>query len=175
MGGGHAPGTGRRGTTEFPPSWSSDRIINAVIDVAKNPDEEPGLQPNGRWRTTGVRDGVEIVVLLQPDGEIHTAYPVSGPGVTRNPDKAANPHQPTVADLAAGKFSYLAEHLLDELADRLPAADLAHYRSLHHCGEWEELADVLAAHVNKEGVQLSDQERDELRSLVASRAWTFPG
>jgi hypothetical protein len=167
VGGGHAPGTGRRGTTEFPVSWSRDRIMDEILDVAKNPDEVPRRQHNGRWCATGIRGGVEIVVLIEPSGEIHTGYPVRGAGVTRNPDQPRDPANLTVADLEAGRVSHFATSLLDWLADRLPAEDLAHYRSLHYAGEWEELADVLAAHVHNEGIALSDEERDELRRLTA--------
>lgn len=168
MGGGHAPGTGRRGSTEFPASWSRDRITDAIVDVAKNPDEVPRRQYNGRWRTAGVRDGVDIVVLVESGGEINTAYPVSGPGVTRNPDQGTDPANPTVADLVAGNVSHFAGVLLDALADRLLAEDLAHYRSLHHAGEWEELADSLAAHLVKEDVALTLEEHENLRRLLTA-------
>lgn len=109
--------------------------MDEILDVAKNPDEVPRRQHNGRWRATGVRGGVEIVVLIEQSGEIHIGYPVRGPGVIRNPDQARDPANLTVADLEAGRISHFATSLLDRLADRLPADDLAHDRSLHHAGE----------------------------------------
>ncbi|MFC8046123.1 EndoU domain-containing protein [Nocardia sp. NPDC057353] len=85
-GGGHAPGTGAPNKTEFPDSdpWTDDHIIDRIQDVAKNPDQTPVLQDNGRYRVSGVRDGVLIEVIVNPDGSIRTGYPVSGPGVYRN-------------------------------------------------------------------------------------------
>ncbi|SFP80630.1 EndoU nuclease [Amycolatopsis arida] len=166
MGGGHAPGTGRRGTSEFPASWDRDRIMATILDVAKRPDERPRRLPNGRWRTAGTRDGVDVVVLLDAAGEVFTAYPTGGPGVTRNPDTAADPANPTLADLVAGGVGHFAAALLDSLADRLDAADLAHYRELHWSGEWEELADELAAHLTARPFPLDADERDHLRRLL---------
>ncbi len=138
----------------------------AIIDVAKDPDERPRKQPNGRWRTAGVRDGVDIVALIEPDGQVRTAYPVGGTGVTRNPDAARDPANPTVDDLSAGRISYFAETLLDQLAGRLPADDLAHYRGLLWSGEWEELADVLAAHLATGSFRLSPDEHTNLEYLL---------
>jgi len=143
--------------------------MDAVVDVAKHPDEVPRRQRNGVWRTVGVRDGVEIVVLVEADGAIRTAYPVTGAGVTRNPDGPVNPAELTVDDLVAGRISDAATQLLDGLADRLPADDLAHYRELYHAGESEELAEVLAAHVDTERVPLSQEESAHLTTLRA--AW----
>jgi hypothetical protein len=84
-GGGHRAGAG--GETEFPADWDDERILNNVEDVARNPDnwpEEP--QPNGRWRIEGVRDGVHITAIVNPDGSIRTAWPREGdPGVIKNP------------------------------------------------------------------------------------------
>lgn len=168
MGGSHAPGTGRRGTTEFPAGWSRERIMDTILDVAKDPDEVPRRLRNGVWRTVGVRDGVEIVVLVAGDGAVRTAYPVSGPGVIRNPDRAADPASLTVDDLAAERIGDAAAKLLDALADRVPAEDLAVYRELYHVGEWEELADVVTAQVDGDRLPLSVAERDHLAVLRAA-------
>ncbi|MFE9577211.1 EndoU domain-containing protein [Nocardia sp. NPDC006044] len=86
-GGGHAPGVGAPGKTEFPDTdtWTDDHIIDSVLDVARNPDQTPVLQDNGRWKVSGTRDGVLIEVIVNSDGSIRTGYPVSGPGVVRNP------------------------------------------------------------------------------------------
>ncbi|MBF6543080.1 EndoU domain-containing protein [Nocardia brasiliensis] len=53
--------------------------------AARNPDQTPVLQDNGRWKVSGTRDGVLIEVIVNSDGSIRTGYPVSGPGVVRNP------------------------------------------------------------------------------------------
>ncbi|GAA2978469.1 EndoU domain-containing protein [Actinokineospora diospyrosa] len=93
VGGGHAPGTGIPGKSEFPERWDSsdpadpglDDVVRAhVEDIARNPDHPPYQQDNGRWVARGTRDGVEIEVIIDPDGSIRTAYPISGNGVTRN-------------------------------------------------------------------------------------------
>jgi hypothetical protein len=82
--GGHAPGTGIPGKTEFPANWTDDRIINAIVDVAQRPQTILGLQDNNRWLVMGVRDGVVIHVVVQSDGQVWTGFPISGPGVVRN-------------------------------------------------------------------------------------------
>ncbi|MEU0505416.1 EndoU domain-containing protein [Nocardia sp. NPDC005998] len=86
-GGGHAPGVGAPGKTEFPDTdtWDDDHIIDSILDVARNPDQAPVLQDNGRWKVSGVRDGVLIEVIVDADGSVRTGYPVSGPGVVTNP------------------------------------------------------------------------------------------
>jgi hypothetical protein len=87
-GGGHRHGTGRPGRTEFPADWDDERILGHVVDVARSPDARPVWQPNHRWRVHGERDGVEIYVVVLPDGRIWTAWPGEGsPGVIRNPKK----------------------------------------------------------------------------------------
>lgn len=114
------------------------------------------------------------MVLLEPSGEVNTAFPLSGPGVVRNPD-AADVGALTVADLAAGGVSYHAEVLLDRLADRLTDAEIGEYRALHHAGEWEELADVLAAHLSQDEIALSADEHDEFARLLGSFEIPMPG
>ncbi|MET0132490.1 MAG: EndoU domain-containing protein [Kibdelosporangium sp.] len=95
VGGGHFPGTGIPGKTEFPERWLPDEddpaqpeldatIAGHIEDVARNPDSPPRLQDNGRWVVNGTRDGVDIEVIVNPDGSIWTAYPTGGRGVTRN-------------------------------------------------------------------------------------------
>lgn len=144
-GGGHASGTGRRGATEFPASWSRDRITDLVVDVARHPDEPPRQLASGVWHTTGVRDGVRIVALLDPDGAVRAAFPVDGPGVVHRPDRAADPARPTLDDLAAGRVGHAAAERLAEHAVRLPAADGVLLQQLYRAGEWDELDAVLAA------------------------------
>ncbi|MBB5157730.1 EndoU domain-containing protein [Saccharopolyspora phatthalungensis] len=83
-GGGHVSGTGKPGKTEFPPDWSRMEILGHVQDIARNPDQISEKR-GGRWEVYGSRDGVRIKVVLESDGEVVTAYPVSGPGVHENP------------------------------------------------------------------------------------------
>jgi Bacterial EndoU nuclease len=95
VGGGHFPGTGIPGKSEFPERWLPDEddpaapeldatIVGHIEDVARNPDSPPHQQDNGRWVANGTRDGVDIEVIINPDGSIWTAYPTGGRGVTRN-------------------------------------------------------------------------------------------
>ena len=85
-GGGHRYGAGQRGKTEFPADWTDDRIIGAVLGVAREPGQAPERQHwNDRWRVSGERDGVRIAAIIEPDGHIWTAWPREGsPGVVKN-------------------------------------------------------------------------------------------
>jgi hypothetical protein len=86
-GGGHRQGTGRPAKTEFPAEWSDDRIVDAILAIARHPDQAPKHQNwNDRWRVSGQHDGVRIRAVVEPDGGIWTAWPVEGsPGVVKNP------------------------------------------------------------------------------------------
>jgi hypothetical protein len=85
-GGGHRHGTGKPGKTEFPASWSDAKIINLLQDVARRPDDTPIRQDNGRWFTTGTREEVEIVAVVERDAQVWTGWPLpGGPGVVQNP------------------------------------------------------------------------------------------
>jgi hypothetical protein len=85
--GGHRHGTGRPGKTEFPASWDDTKITDTVLDVARRPDRPPVHQHwNGRWVARGVRDDVDVVVVIAGDGRIWTCWPLpGGPGVVKNP------------------------------------------------------------------------------------------
>jgi hypothetical protein len=85
--GGHRHGTGNPGKTEFPASWNDEKIIDALLDVARRPDHPPRQQErNDRWVTRGTRDDVEVVAVIAPDGRIWTGWPTpGGPGVVKNP------------------------------------------------------------------------------------------
>ncbi|MEU0796500.1 EndoU domain-containing protein [Amycolatopsis sp. NPDC005961] len=168
MGGGHAPGVGRRATSEFPPGWSNEHIISVVKDVANDPSEARWQQLNGRWRCAGERFNVHVIVLVEENGHVHTAYPVAGPGVIRNPDAARDPANPTVADLAENRISFFADSVLTSVADRLSPEQYTHYRTLLWSGEWEELADVLAAHAVKVGFGFSADEFSDFEKLLNS-------
>jgi uncharacterized protein YukE len=80
--GGHRPGTGISGKSEFPPGWSDDRIVDAVSDVATDPASVTTPLPGGRQIVDGTRSGVEIRVILDKAGNIVTGYPTNLP---RNP------------------------------------------------------------------------------------------
>jgi len=82
-GGGHRPGTGIPGKSEFPAGQSDDKIIDDIESIANDPEIE--AVPSGRFgRTvkTGTRDGVDIRVVQEPNGDIVSGYPTNVP---RNP------------------------------------------------------------------------------------------
>jgi hypothetical protein len=84
-GGGHRSGTGKPGKTEFPASWSDDKITESILSVGRSPDSA-ALQNNGRWKVDGVRDEVTIDVIITQDARTWSAYPPPGsPGVVQNP------------------------------------------------------------------------------------------
>ena len=85
-GGGHRHGTGRQGKTEFPAEWGDDRVTDAILAIARNPDQAPERQDwNGRWQVSGQHDGVKIFAVVDSDGRISTAWPDEGsPGVVKN-------------------------------------------------------------------------------------------
>ncbi len=87
-GGGHRHGTGKPGKTEFPASWDDGKIISTLLDVARRPDSAPGHQErNDRWVTRGTRDDVGIVVVVEREGRIWSAWPLpGGAGVVKNPE-----------------------------------------------------------------------------------------
>jgi len=81
-GGGHRPGTGITGKSEFPQGWSDDKILTEISDVATDPESQRDVV-GGRTVITGARDGVEIRVIVDnATGRIVTGYPTNIP---RNP------------------------------------------------------------------------------------------
>jgi hypothetical protein len=79
-GGGHRPGTGFKDKSEFPAGWSDDKIITEIENVANDPASTRIVQPNGRTRVEGSRDGVDIRVIINPDRvTIRTAHPANMP------------------------------------------------------------------------------------------------
>lgn len=161
-GGGHLSGVGRRGATEFPAEWSRERITELILDVARYPDDVPLRLPDGSWRTVGVRDGVRIVALVDPDGPVRAAYPVEGPGVSHNPDRSAIPDRPTPDDLADGRVSHAATELLARLDGRLAPELLELGRELYRVGEWDELGRMLLT----TAADLTSDERSLLEDLA---------
>ena len=79
-GGGHRPGTGNKDKSEFPTVWSDDKIVREVESVANDSASIRTVQPNGRIRVEGVRDGVAVRVIIDADGtSIRTAHPINMP------------------------------------------------------------------------------------------------
>ena len=85
-GGGHLwPGAANK--TPFPQGWSGDKIMHHVSDIATDPNLKwiPQTGSGGlftkagnpaRFSVEGVRDGVNIKVIIEPAGEgIITAFP----------------------------------------------------------------------------------------------------
>lgn len=84
-GGGHRPGRGLPGKSEFPQGWSDDRIIEAIEAVANDPASTRRLEADGRTVLTGRRSGVEMRVVVERDGRsVVTGYPTNTP---RNPGR----------------------------------------------------------------------------------------
>jgi hypothetical protein len=83
-GGGHGPGRGIPGKAEFPARWSDDDVTEAFMSVAQQPDGAVE-QPDGSFRAWGVRDGVDLRVIVTALGHVQSAYPVAGEGVVTNP------------------------------------------------------------------------------------------
>lgn len=116
-GGGHRHAAGRAGATEFPTTWSEDQVVEHILSVAKHPDQAPVKQPNQRWRTRGIRDGVEIIVLLKSEGEIVSAWPLpGGRGVQQNPSWSMSP--------AEAEHALAMKDLPDRFAHHLDADEV---------------------------------------------------
>ena len=84
-GGGHGPGRGIPGKSEFPSRWSDRQVINYISDIIKDPRSRWTQQPGKpvRWRIEGRRNGVDIRVIVEPQGQgVITAFPTNRP---RNP------------------------------------------------------------------------------------------
>jgi len=85
-GGGHGPGRGIPGKSEFPERLSDDDVINGAEDIANDPNNYPGGQipiTGPRLRIEGSIQGQPTTVIVEPGGEgIITAWPKGAP---RNP------------------------------------------------------------------------------------------
>ena len=83
----HKAGAGKAGKTEFPSTWSDEKIINEVNKIANDIHAPGGV---GKWDSpykTGTVDGIDIRVDFYPSthpnaGKVSTAYPTN---VTPNP------------------------------------------------------------------------------------------
>jgi filamentous hemagglutinin len=80
-GGGHL-WPGLAGKTPFPQGWSASKVMQAISDVATNPESTWTVQ-GSRAAILGNYEGVDIRVILDlQDDEIITGYPTNLP---RNP------------------------------------------------------------------------------------------
>ena len=79
--GGHRSGTGFPNKSEFPGTWSDDKIMHYISDVATDPNAVTRSGRGGDVFARATREGIEIEVLIRR-GEIWTGYPVNVP---RNP------------------------------------------------------------------------------------------
>ncbi len=82
---GHRAGAGQAGKSEFPKSWSDEKIIHEVNKIANDPQIPSKI---GRWNApykVGVSDQVKIRVDFFPKdhlkykGKVSTAYPLNTP------------------------------------------------------------------------------------------------
>lgn len=84
--GGHGPGRGISGKSEFPAILTDDEIINGVEAIANDPASYPGnLIPatGGRMKIVGHVKGVRTVVIVNVSTrQVVTAWPYDVP---RNP------------------------------------------------------------------------------------------
>ncbi|NQX64626.1 EndoU domain-containing protein [Paenibacillus alba] len=81
----HRAGQGIPGKTEFPATWSDEKILAEISDVATDPKSTWSM---GKWDSpyaTGTRDGIDIRVDFYPlnhpnyAGKISTGYPTNVP------------------------------------------------------------------------------------------------
>jgi hypothetical protein len=79
----HRAGSNIHDKTEFPVTWSDDKIINSINEIANNPY---ALGGTGKWNSpykVGTIDGVEIRVDFYPKnhpkyaGQVSTGYPIN--------------------------------------------------------------------------------------------------
>jgi Bacterial EndoU nuclease len=85
-GGGHGPGRGVPGKSEFPAILTDDQIIAGIENIANDPVNYPrGVIPTvpGRLKIVGQINGVATVVIVDPlAGDVITAWPL---GIPINP------------------------------------------------------------------------------------------
>ena len=77
--GGHRPGTGESGKSEFPKGWNDEKIIHEISDVATDLNSKRDKRSDGRTVVDGTRDGVLIRVILDVHGKIVTGYSLNTP------------------------------------------------------------------------------------------------
>ena len=130
-GGGHAPGTGIPGKTEFP------RGLDRRRDRRRHAERRARPRSGGRCTAASPRrgghrdDGVLIRVVLRPDSDIVTSFPSAGPGVVRNPKTVRR-------GMDVGRFTDVAATVAARRLDgRLSATDRDTLRGYAvRGGEW---------------------------------------
>jgi filamentous hemagglutinin len=89
-GGGHL-WPGLPGKSPFPKEWSAEQVLGAISDVATDPNSNRTPQSNGRIQVRGTRNGIDILVIVEPpnvrNGQIVTGYPTNIP---KNPKWTIN-------------------------------------------------------------------------------------
>jgi Bacterial EndoU nuclease len=79
----HRNGAGQPGKTEYPASWSDQKIIDATNKIANDPNAAGGMGKYNSPFKTGVVDGIEIRVDFYPTnhptyaGRVSTSYPIN--------------------------------------------------------------------------------------------------
>jgi hypothetical protein len=144
-GGGHGAGRGLGGKTEFPERWTDEDALDHAYGVARDPDGAV-TQLDGTFRAWGVRDGVDLRVVLSSEGEVLSAYPVGGDGVVTNPLDAAR--APYVSRLQA-----LLDATDTDLQTRTGLDELM------AAGEWDQVVQQLRV------LPVPADRRDELAEL----------
>ncbi|MEV0648964.1 hypothetical protein AB0I28_27295 [Phytomonospora sp. NPDC050363] len=167
MHGGHAFGSAIAGKALFPRAWTDATVVEALVDVAKYPDERPrplsDFDGGEGWICDGVRDGVALRVILEADGSIWTGHPLGGEGVTRNRRNRASG--------ALKVFLALEENLLRSLLPALERAEgtaeqVAFVREEDAAGEWSLTVGALVHTVAATGLELRPRDRADLARLV---------
>lgn len=91
-GGGHRHGANKPCKSEFPASWSDEKIIETVKQIAANDNTDWTMQDNGNAVADTKIENLKIRVVMNPEtAEIITAYPTN---VRRNPCTPANDNYP---------------------------------------------------------------------------------
>jgi hypothetical protein len=137
--GGHLPGAGRPGATQFPASWDEQRVHDAVRRLA------------GPWTTLanrrawvdGTADGIRVGVLRDETGAVRTVAPLPGSDVRWMPEP-----REAIQTLLVGELQRTANALLVDAAPLLGPDERTALKALRDTGEWVELADALVARLS---------------------------
>ena len=73
---------GQPGKTSFPQSWTPEKILGEIAGVANDPNSTRTPGRFGNTDVVGVRNGVQILVHVSPNGRVVSGYPINLP---RNP------------------------------------------------------------------------------------------
>jgi hypothetical protein len=83
-GGGHRPGTGNPGKSEFPVGWSDSKILSAIEEIGRAGAVVGNARTPGGLVKSGTIDGVTINVVVDKHNQIVTGFPTDGVGVRFN-------------------------------------------------------------------------------------------